>query len=59
MSNIFIQCINTLSVNQQMPNGAIPDVVLPFKLTKAEAKEQISSFVRKRKKGWYVTLCSS
>lgn len=42
-------CRNTLSVNQQIPNGAIPDVVLPFKLTKAEAKEQIENFVGKRK----------
>lgn len=42
-------CRNTLSVNQQIPNGAIPDVVLPFKLTKAEAKQQIESFVGKRK----------
>ena len=42
-------CRNTLSVNQQIPNGSIPDVVLPFKLTKAEAKAQIESFVDKRK----------
>ncbi len=42
-------CRNTLSINQQIPNGAIPDVVLPFKLTKAEAKEQIEGFVKKRK----------
>ena len=42
-------CRNTLSVNQQIPNGAIPDVVLPFNLTKAEAKEQIEKFVGKRK----------
>lgn len=42
-------CRNTLSVNQQIPNGAIPDVVLPFKLTKAEAKSQIETFVGKRK----------
>ena len=42
-------CRNTLSVNQQIPNGAIPDVVLPFNLTKAEAKKQIESFVGKRK----------
>ena len=42
-------CRNTLSVNQQIPNGAIPDVVLPFKVTKAEAKEQIENFVGKRK----------
>lgn len=42
-------CRNTLSVNNQIPNGAIPDVVLPFKLTKKEAKEQIEKFVGKRK----------
>ena len=42
-------CRNTLSVNQQIPNGVIPDVVLPFHLTKAEAKEQIENFVGKRK----------
>lgn len=42
-------CRNTLSVNQQIPNGAIPDVVLPFNLTKAEAKQQIEEFVGKRK----------
>ena len=42
-------CRNTLSVNQQIPNGAIPDIVLPFNLTKAEAKEQIENFVGKRK----------
>ena len=42
-------CRNTLSVNQQIPNGVIPDVVLPFNLTKADAKEQIENFVGKRK----------
>lgn len=42
-------CRNTLSVNQQIPNGTIPDVVLPFNLTKAEAKKQIEDFVGKRK----------
>lgn len=42
-------CRNTLSVNQQIPNGVIPDVVLPFNLTKAQAKEEIEKFVSKRK----------
>ena len=42
-------CRNTLSVNQQIPNGAVPDVVLPFNITKADAKEQIEKFVGKRK----------
>ena len=42
-------CRNTLSVNQQIPNGTIPDVVLPFNITKQEAKQQIEDFVGKRK----------
>ena len=42
-------CRNTLSVNQQIPNGAVPDVVLPFSVPKNDAKEAISKFVGKRK----------
>lgn len=42
-------CRNILSVNQQIPNGTIPDVVLPFKLTKDQAKACIEKFVGKRK----------
>jgi len=42
-------CRNTLSVNQQIPNGAVPDVVLPFKIKKEEAKAEIEKFVGKRK----------
>ncbi len=42
-------CRNILSVNQQIPNGIIPDVVLPFKLTKDQAKACIEKFVGKRK----------
>ncbi len=42
-------CRNTLSVNEQIQNGAIPDVVLPFKLTKIEAQKEIQEFVFKRK----------
>lgn len=42
-------CRNTLSVNQQIPNGSIPDVVLPFQVTKDVAKAQIEKFVGKRK----------
>lgn len=42
-------CRNTLSVNEQIPNGAVPDVVLPFNITKEEAKKQIEEFVGKRK----------
>lgn len=42
-------CRNTLSVNQQIPNGAVPDTVLPFSIPKKEAKETIEKFVGKRK----------
>ena len=42
-------CRNILSVNEQIPNGAIPDVVLPFKLTKDAARGSIEKFVGKRK----------
>ena len=42
-------CRNILSVNQQIPNGTIPDVVLPFKMTKDDARKSIEKFVGKRK----------
>lgn len=42
-------CRNTLSINEQIPNGSIPDVVLPFSITKDIAKAKIENFVDKRK----------
>ena len=42
-------CRNTLSVNEQIPNGAIPDALLPFSIPKEDAKKQIEDFVGKRK----------
>ena len=42
-------CRNTLSINQQIPNGSIPDVVLPFAVKKEEAQAEINKFVGKRK----------
>lgn len=42
-------CRNTLSINQQIPNGSVPDVVLPFKVDKNEARSEIEKFVGKRK----------
>ena len=42
-------CRNTLSVNQQIPNGAVPDMVLPFGIAKDVAQAEITSFVEKRK----------
>lgn len=42
-------CRNTLSVNEQIPNGSIPDVVLPFGINKDMARAEIEKFVNKRK----------
>lgn len=41
-------CRHTLSVNQQLPNGAVPDGLLPFSITKEDAVARISRFVKKR-----------
>ena len=41
-------CRSILSINSQVENGAIPDMVLPFKLSKEEAKQKIEKFVGDR-----------
>ncbi len=41
-------CRNSLSLNHQVPNGMVPDVVLPFKVSKQEAENCIKAFVSKR-----------
>lgn len=42
-------CRNMLSINQQIPNGSVPDMVLPFYIPKEVAKVAIEKFVGKRK----------
>lgn len=42
-------CRNMLSINKQIPNGAVPDAVLPFQVTKDDARTSIENFVGKRK----------
>ena len=42
-------CRSFLSVNQQIPNGSVPDAVLPFSVKKEEAELKIREFVEKRK----------
>lgn len=42
-------CRSILSTNSQVENGITPDVILPFTLTKEEAKKRIEEFVNKRK----------
>ena len=41
-------CRNVLSINSKVPNGAVPDVVLPFAFSKEEARVLIEKFVKKR-----------
>lgn len=42
-------CRSFLSINEQVPNGSVPDVVLPFSVRKEEAEIKIKEFVNKRK----------
>jgi hypothetical protein len=42
-------CRQVLSINNQIPNGAVPDAVLPFRLTKDDAVARIRAFADKRK----------
>lgn len=41
-------CRNMLSMNQQVPNGAVPDMILPFSVPKDAAVAKITEFVGKR-----------
>lgn len=41
-------CRHMLTVNEQVPNGVIPDAVLPFSLTHDQAVKAIEQFVTKR-----------
>lgn len=42
-------CRNILSINKKIPNGAVCDAVLPFHLSKNDARSAIEDFVNKRK----------
>lgn len=42
-------CRHMLTVNEQVPNGAVPDAVLPFSLSRDAAIEKITAFAGKRK----------
>jgi ribosomal protein S27E len=41
-------CRQTLSVNTQIPNGAVPDALLPFTISHAEAVTELQTFVKGR-----------
>ena len=42
-------CRHVLTVNEQIPNGAVPDAVLPFKITHDDAVARIDAFAGKRR----------
>jgi len=42
-------CRHVLTVNDQIPNGAVPDALLPFQLTHEQAVEAIRAFAKKRR----------
>lgn len=42
-------CRNTLSINKQIPNGSVPDAILPFQTRKDDARATIEAFVGKRR----------
>ncbi|MFT3898546.1 MAG: TFIIB-type zinc ribbon-containing protein [Thermomonas sp.] len=42
-------CRHVLGVNEQIPNGAVPDAVLPFHIGKDDAVARIRQFVDKRR----------
>ncbi len=42
-------CRHVLTVNEQVPNGAVPDAVLPFSVTHADALARIREFAGKRR----------
>ncbi|MCL1847669.1 MAG: TFIIB-type zinc ribbon-containing protein, partial [Coriobacteriia bacterium] len=41
-------CRQILSIENQIPNGAVPDLVLPFYLSRQQAQAKIEEFVKKR-----------
>src|SRR5699024_11942771 len=42
-------CRHVLTINEQVPNGVVPDAVLPFSLTHEQAVKAIEEFAGKRK----------
>jgi DNA-directed RNA polymerase subunit RPC12/RpoP len=42
-------CRHVFGINEQVPNGAVPDAVLPFRIQKEDAVARIRQFVKKRR----------
>lgn len=43
-------CRSLLTINDETENGVIPDMILPFSVTKEEAKKSMKSFLKKRRR---------
>ena len=41
-------CRHTFTVKEKIPNGSVPDMILPFKVSKEVAKNHIEKFVNQR-----------
>ncbi len=42
-------CRHILSINDKLPNGAVPDLILPFKISHSEAVKEVREFINKRR----------
>lgn len=49
MSSRCHWCRHILTINEQVPNGAVPDAVLPFGITRDQALEHIRAFAGARR----------
>jgi len=49
MSSRCHWCRHVLTINEQVPNGAVPDAVLPFGITRDQAVQRIRDFAGSRK----------
>lgn len=49
MSSRCHWCRHVLTVNEQVPNGAVPDAVLPFSVTRDQAVTRIREFAGRRR----------
>ena len=42
-------CRHVLSIKDKLPNGAVPDLILPFKISHSEAVKEVREFINKRR----------
>lgn len=42
-------CRHTLSINDKLPNGAVPDMILPFRVTREYAFAEMAGYMKEHK----------